>query len=103
MESEESHGVDSPCEHHGGHDGETPSSPRDHSSHHLCVATHLFYLARSDAGSQLPDLSWVYAVFPLLDAVIDLQVESPRAIMASHSVVPTAASQLRAVLGVWIV
>ncbi len=103
MEPEESHKVDSPCEHHEEHDDETPSSPRDHSSHHLCVATHLFYLARSDAGSQLPDLSWVYAVFPLLDAVIDLRVDNPVAVMASHSVPPPTADQLRAFLSVWII
>lgn len=103
LKTAESHEAESSCEHHGEHGHETPSSPHDHSSHHLCVATHLFYLARSDSGSRLPDLSCVYAVLPFQDAVIDLQTDSPRAVMASHSVPPPAVGKLRAVLSVWII
>ena len=102
VEIEESHESSSTCEHDCEHSHETPSAPHDHSSHHLCVATHLFYLASSDASSQLPDLSWINAILPMQDAVVDLQFGRPRAIMASHSVPPHNAAQVRALLSVWI-
>ncbi len=102
VKAEVVHETESPCEHHEGHGHEAPSTPHDHSPHHLCVATHLFYVSRSDAGSQLPDLSWIHAILPMQDAVVDLQFGSPRTIMASHSVPPPHAGQLRALLSVWI-
>ncbi len=103
VEPEETHEEGSSCEHHGEHGHEAPSAPHDHSSHHLCVATHLFYLARSDAGSQLPDLSWIHAILPIQEAVVDLHFGSPRVVMASHSVPPPEAGEARALLSVWII
>jgi hypothetical protein len=101
---EESHETASTCDHdHGEHDHEAPSTPHDHSSHHLCVATHLFYLVRTDAGSQLPDLCWTHAVLPAQEAVVDLQFDRPLEVMASHSVSPHTAGHLRALLSVWII
>ncbi len=102
VEAEDAHEAESSCGHHGEHSHETPSAPHEHSSHHLCVATHLFYLASSDAGSQLPDLSWIHAILPMQEAVVDLQFGGPRAVMASHSVPPPDAGQVRALLSVWI-
>lgn len=103
VETEDAHETGSPCEDHGEHDQGAPSVPHDHSPHHLCVATHLFYLSRSDADSQLPDLNWIHAILAIQDAVVDLQSGSPHALMASHSVPLPAAGQVRALLGVWII
>ncbi|HUQ70462.1 MAG TPA: hypothetical protein VM165_13105 [Planctomycetaceae bacterium] len=101
-ESVDAHEAESPCEHHGDHDHDFPVPSHD-APHHLCVATHLFYLTRSDTGSLLPDLSLNYVAVPALDAVLDQPLHSPSAVRASLSVRPSAAQRLRAVLNVWIV
>jgi len=102
-DSTDEHEAESPCEHDGEHGHESPLPTHDHSSHHLCVATHLFYLTRSDDGSSSPDLSLNPVVLPVLDAAVDQQLTSPRAVIASLSVRPPAPQRLRAVLGVWVI
>jgi len=94
--------LQSPCEHHGDHDHESPVPVHD-APHHLCVATHLFYLSRSETASLSPDLSLVQAVLPVLDAVANQQSGGSIAVTAALSVRPPAPQRLRAVLGVWVV
>lgn len=101
---DESHAKRSSCGHdHRPQNPDSPSVPQDHSSHHLCVATHLFYLARTDADSPLPDLSGIDAVLPLPETVVDRQRGDPRVVLASHSVPPLRVGQIRALHGVWLI
>jgi len=101
-EAADVHEAESPCEHHGDHDHESPVPSRD-APHHLCVATHLFYLARSETASLSPDLRLVQAVLPVLDVAADRQSGGSTAVTAALSVRPPSPQRLRAVLGVWVV
>lgn len=91
----------SPCGHEGHNHDSGPSLPDgDPSSHHLCVATHLFYL-RTDAGMGMPAAPILLSSFDLVsDALRGLP---GRANVASHSVSPPPASRLRAALSVWTI
>ncbi|WLD13577.1 hypothetical protein [Planctellipticum variicoloris] len=102
-ESVEAQEAKSACENHGDHDHESSFPARDGTSHHLCVATHLFYLAQGDADSLLLDLSLSQAVLPRLEAAVDQRLCKSFAAIAGYSVRPPAPRRQRAVLGVWVI
>lgn len=93
----------SACENHGDHDHESSFPARDGTSHHLCVATHLFYLAQGDADSLLLDLSLSQAVLPRLETAVDQRLCKSFAAIAGYSVRPPAPQRQCAVLGVWVI
>lgn len=96
------HGDEVPCEHHGDHEHEVPPTSPDQ-SHHLCVATHLFYVTNSDLAAPVPDLHSIQAVLSVWNALVDRHLDSPEAVIASLSVPPPAAQRLRAALSVWTI
>ncbi|MDX1967086.1 MAG: hypothetical protein SFV23_07950 [Planctomycetaceae bacterium] len=99
----DAHGEESVCDHHEDHDHDLPDPGHDHSSHHLCVATHLFYVTTSNMSLWSPDMSLNHAVPPVLDAAVDQQLTSPSAVIAWLSARSPAPQRLRAVLGVWVI
>jgi hypothetical protein len=98
----ESH-LESTCGHAGhDHDPVAPLSDGDPSSHHLCVATHLFYL-RTDATLGI-GLDASPAMLSSFDAVSAPLLDATRGgDVVSRCVPPLPALRLRAVLSVWMI
>jgi hypothetical protein len=103
VDSTAAHVAESPCEHHHDHHHDVPLPLSDHSPHHLCVATHLFYLAPGNAGALRFDLNVGEVVLPTFVEVVDLQGNTRSGVIASLSVPSPDPQRLRAVLGVWVV
>lgn len=88
------------CEHDAHEHDHHPQLPAgDDSSHHLCVATHLFYLRAA-----IVDLDAAHAIVSHLDIALPQMSDSFNTIdVVSCSVPPPAALRTRAVLGVWTI
>lgn len=88
------------CCHHHHHAPEQPAEPV--SSHHLCVATHLFFIERVAVAEIDPLAGPILAAALPLDplAVIELREPQVRGSITEHSWSPPALAR-RAALGVW--
>ena len=94
--------VDCPIHQHDhDHEHEVPA-PAD-GSHHICMATHLFFLTHGKSLPPLPDFSVWDAVSPSIDASLDRRSANPIDTLGLHSLPPRAAQRMRAVLSVWVV
>lgn len=86
---------------HGHHSQEHKLPNPDHDpAHHLCVSTHLFYLARCASGA-LPESILNQAV--LADGREWLVSAHSNVMTEAAPVLSTAASRRRALMGVWII
>lgn len=91
------------CSHH--HDGEdepTESPHHDH-PHHLCVATHLFYVVRVHDAAPQPSLNLLEAVRPVAEVATDAKSLVGQTGTFSFTASPPSALKLRAELGVWTI
>ncbi len=100
----------SPCQHHGhdhdGHDhedGESPPLQPGGTSHHLCVGTHLFYLASSHSSAAVPSFSLWHPVVPEQRSVLHWD-RSRAGLQWIQAELPLPDNlRLRTRLNVWIV
>lgn len=92
---------DEHCCHHQ-HDTKPVRSPQPEPSHHLCVATHLFYVVRGDVAA--PQLDWnAYAgVLPVAGDAVDSTQLAAQTRNVSVSLRLRSALRCRAESGVWI-
>lgn len=83
------------------HEHESPSS--SHGPHHLCVATHLFYVGQAPNVPVTPDLSiWQATIFPQQTGLGEYRSVT-NAVLSSMSLPPPTAHRLRAALQVWVI
>lgn len=100
--AEDAHAAKPGCASHAHeHEHESPA-PAD-GSHHICVATHLFYLSHDNSLPLLPDFSVWEAVSPLLDSHRHRQAANPGEIPGTYGLPPHNSQRLRAVLNVWVI
>lgn len=91
---------ESPCQ-HDGHDHAPPLPDGDGSSHHLCVATHLFYLKSGATPGIGGDTA--YGLMAPHEVVRDVPQALHLSEAVARSVPPPAALRLRAALSVWLI
>ena len=94
------------AEQHHEHDGddhkhESPSS--SHGPHHLCVATHLFYVGQAPSVPVTPDFSsWQVVIAPQQAGLGEYRTGT-NVVLSSLSLPPPTAHRLRAALHVWVI
>lgn len=87
---------------HDGDDHEHESSSSSHGPHHLCVATHLFYVGQAPSVPVTPDFgSWQAVIIPQQTGFGD--ATGTHAEFSSLSLPPPTAHRLRAALHVWVI
>ena len=91
------------CHHHEDGEDEPAGSSHDDHSHHLCVATHLFYVVRAHDDAPQPDLNSLEAVPSMAVVAADATLIVAQCKNHSFSLSPPTALQLRAELGVWTI
>ena len=92
--------------------GHSHDHPHEHESpapgggsHHLCVATHLFYVTHENKLPRLPGFSvWVAACLLGDASLVRISANSSNTALDFHTLQPPrAALRLRAKLNVWVI
>lgn len=86
------------CAHH--HEDSTLPS---HEEHHLCVATHVFYVLRGHDDAPQPSWNTLDVALPVAEIKLDSNQMAGESGVLARSAPPLAALRLRAGLGVWTI
>ncbi|OYW20426.1 MAG: hypothetical protein B7Z55_07280 [Planctomycetales bacterium 12-60-4] len=105
-ESEHHAGATSCCGHH--HESPTddhdePASLPEHSPHHLCVATHVFYVLRDHQDETPPNVANWVALAPATDFLHPQPACCSGQNLAEGDHSPPDPRQVRALLSVWVI
>ena len=100
---EDQHAAEPACPDHDHHDEDESPAPDHDSHHHLCVATHLFYLTDGDCLPDLPDFDVWQIRAPASDDAMQRLTADPTAAAAARALASPVAGRVRAALQVWLI